>query len=224
MEKKTSSSTNLDTKPPKISWIVDSLFKNPSTSLVLSNYQIQGEEKKTNAFGVCAAPGKNIAKGRDGKTHQRDIEVDIKYYKDNFQIDMIVCLLNKYELRTIGVDLDRYQKACENNAIQLIIYPIVEMGVPSHSPEEFDVQVMNSIFEGILNNKKVICHCRGGIGRAGTVASCLLMKAKICRGPKNAISTVRALRDPKCVESRKQEDFIDKYSKVMTGSLMKKQN
>ena len=220
MEKKITPITN--TKPPKISWIVDSLHNGSSASLVLSNYQVQNEEKKSNVFGVCAAPGKNLAKGRDGKTHQRDIEADVKFYRDNFQIDIIVCLLNKYELRTIGVDLDKYQRVCEINGIQLIVYPVVEMGVPTHSPEEFDAQMMNSIFYGIMNSKRVICHCRGGIGRAGTVASCLLIKAKLCRGSKSAISTVRTLRDPKCVESRKQEDFIDKYNKLIMGPSAKK--
>lgn len=209
----------IDSKPFKVSWIIDLLETNSQPTLALSNPKASAAEKRTNSFGICAAPGKNLAKGRDGRTHKRDIAVDVKYFREVVGIDVIICLLNKYELRTIGVDLDKYQQACTENNVQLIVYPIVEMGIPAHSHQEFDATIVSLIIETINNKKKVICHCRGGIGRAGTVASCTLIKAKLCKGPKNAISTVRSLRDPKCVESRKQEDFITAYHKIVASLL-----
>jgi protein-tyrosine phosphatase len=204
-----------EVKKHRVSWIIDILSNKSSASMVLSNYLAQDDEVKHNVFGICAAPGKNLAKGRDGKVYNRDIELDVKHLKESMNVDVIVCLLNKYELRTIGVDLDKYQAACDKYNISLLVYPIVEMGVPAQSAQEFDIQIINFIFESIRNNKKVICHCRGGIGRAGTVAACVILKLKLSKGPKHAISCVRSLRDPRCVESRKQEDYIDKFSKVL---------
>jgi len=190
-------------------------YSETAHSFVLSNHKSQVEEKRSTSFGICAAPGKNLAKGRDGRVHKRDIEVDVKYFKESLNIDVIVCLLNKYELRTIGVDFDKYEKACNEHNIHLFAYPVVEMGVPIQSPQEFDENVIDFIVRNIKDKKKVVCHCRGGIGRAGTVASCVLIKTELCKGPKHAITTVRSLRDPKCVESRKQEDYINSYYKTV---------
>jgi len=204
-----------EVKKHRVSWVIDLLFNKSTASMVLSNYLAQDDEIKKNLFGICAAPGKNLAKGRDGKVYNRDIEHDVKHLRETMGVDVIVCLLNKYELRTIGVDYDKYQAACDKYKISLLVYPIVEMGVPQQSAQEFDTEIINFIFENIRSNKKVICHCRGGIGRAGTVAACVILKLKLSKGPKHAISCVRTLRDPRCVESRKQEDYIDKYSKVV---------
>jgi len=218
IEKKPTSANSLD-KPFKVSWIVESASNtgHATDNYALSSGKSDPQDGKNPLFGICACPGKNLAKGRDGKVHKRDINADVKYFKESLKIDIIICLLNKYELKTIGVDLDKYQSACNENGIQMMVYPIVEMGVPIQSAQEFDTELMNFIMENMKNNKRMACHCRGGIGRAGTVASCLLLKTNLCKNPKLAITTVRNLRDKRCVESRKQEDYIAKYSQSLKG-------
>ena len=198
----------------KVSWIVDMVDGPDRTSFALSNYQPEEGEKKYRAFGLCSCPGKNLEKGRDGKTHQRNIDTDVKYFREFLKVDTIICLLDPYELRTIGVDCLKYQKACQKYGVEFIQYPIIEMGVPPHSPSDFDSKVIKPLLEKICNRKRVICHCRGGIGRAGTVASCVLLKLGLTKDHKNTITTVRKLRDPKAVESQKQEDYIRAFSKI----------
>jgi len=48
-----------------------------------------------------------------------------------------------------------------------------------------------------------MCHCRGGVGRAGTLAACLMLYLGLKRTKKGVIKTVRMLRDKRAVESRK---------------------
>jgi len=43
--------------------------------------------------------------GRDGKPHNRDLKLDLKDFAERQNVKIIICLLNEYELRTIGVDL-----------------------------------------------------------------------------------------------------------------------
>ena len=50
--------------------------------------------------------------GRDGKTHNRNLDFDVKFLCENKNVELIICLLNEYELRTIGVDIQKYQKIC----------------------------------------------------------------------------------------------------------------
>jgi len=57
----------------------------------------------------------------------------------------------------------------------------------------------------------MISHCRGGIGRAGLLAACVLLATGSEKTSQEAILKVRKIRDKRCVESRKQEEFIKKY-------------
>lgn len=150
-----------------------------------------------------------MQKGRDGKVHNRNIREDLEYFKSK-GISMIVCLLNDYELRTIGVKIDAYRSILTKLDIEFVQYPITEMAAPA-SISELEEQVLNPITSALYQGRLILVHCRGGIGRAGTVASCLLLKLHLCPSPTSSISTVRKKRDPRCVESRKQEDFIHDY-------------
>ena len=71
-----------------------------------------------------------MAAGRDGKSYQRDIGVDVKNFAELAQVKLIVCLLNDYEIRSIGCDLKKYEAACLKNGIELFKYPIIEMAPP----------------------------------------------------------------------------------------------
>jgi protein-tyrosine phosphatase len=82
---------------------------------------------------------------------------------------------------------------------------------PPEDVTKFHQEVILVIDEVVSEGKKVIAHCRGGIGRAGLVAACYLV-FKLKLKPDDAIHSVRSRRDKRCVESRKQVDFIVKYS------------
>jgi protein-tyrosine phosphatase len=57
----------------------------------------------------------------------------------------------------------------------------------------------------------VLIHCRGGVGRAGLLACCILSYLCDFKSYKKVIEFVRKRRDKRCVESRKQEDFVKDY-------------
>lgn len=90
---------------------------------------------------------------------------------------------------------------------------------PPDDLESFKTNVIDVICDHLRNgNGNVLVHCRGGVGRAGLVTCCVL--SELCSfpsddssssGPKLAIEFVRKRRDKRCVESRKQEDFVAKY-------------
>jgi protein-tyrosine phosphatase len=217
LPKSTSVANTSGSTPLKVSWIV---YSTPSeddsvsaTSFALRN-QVKKSEKKP-LFGMCSAPGKVLKLGRDGKSYSRSLADDIKHFRLEEGVDVILCLLNRYELRIIGVDITEYQVLCKAAGITLVEYPIVEMASPEDSPAVFEEKIVSFIVGQIMAGKRVICHCRGGIGRAGTIASCVILKMKLAAEADDAIKSVRALRDPRCVESRKQEDYINRYHKYL---------
>ena len=48
-------------------------------------------------LGLCFCPGKRHVRG--GKRLERSLESDLQRLKDNFHVEVIVCLLNDAELR-----------------------------------------------------------------------------------------------------------------------------
>lgn len=200
--------------------------KNPTNSTIIGpdpfpitwiTQNLQGN------FALSQAPGKKIAKGRNGKKFDRDLGNDVKYIKETHNISVIVCLLNKYELRTIGINVDEYKKLCEKkNQIELFIYPILEMGAPQDEMKTFHFEVIEKIAKEIMAGRNVLIHCRGGIGRAGTIASCLLLFLKIFDSAMDAVKFLRSIRDKRCVESRKQYDFIEEYRTYLLNCALSK--
>ena len=123
-----------------------------------------------------------------------------------------MCLLNDYEIRSIGCDVKKYEQACINNEIELFKYPIIEMA-PPEDIEKFHNDVVVKVLAQMAKGNNVLAHCRGGIGRAGLLACCIatILLGDEFKSAKDVIAYVRSKRDRRCVESRKQEDFVSKY-------------
>jgi len=175
-------------------------------------------------FGMSVCPGKRI-NGRDGKVYARSLEEDLRQLRDDHNVTLLLNLLNESELRSLGVSLAEYKKHAAALGITLLQLPCIEMA-PFDDPEKV-WEVCNQVEEQLTNDMlcRVVVHCRGGVGRAGSFAACYLLHrmhefARIVPGvqtysPRDAIAHVRKRRCPRAVESRKQEDFVDTYAKLL---------
>ncbi|OMJ83647.1 hypothetical protein SteCoe_15374 [Stentor coeruleus] len=164
-------------------------------------------------LGLCQCPGKKLTKGRDGKEHIRDLHSDLLNFKER-GVRTIVCLLNDSELRSLGVQPQQYKILTKNLDIEFIQYPILEMAPPDNI-ESLENQVLIPIANIFTQNGFIVIHCRGGIGRAGTVAGCFLKKLRFFSNFSAAVQHLRKKRDKRCIESRKQEDFVKTYFSLM---------
>ena len=50
--------------------------------------------------GLCYCPGKVVRKPERGVLIERDVRLDLQRLRGHFGISVVVCLLDKYELRT----------------------------------------------------------------------------------------------------------------------------
>jgi ADP-ribosyl-[dinitrogen reductase] hydrolase len=89
--------------------------------------------------------------------------------------------------------------------------PIADLGAPNqdfkYKWETTKVLLKNELLEG----QNVIFHCRGGKGRAGTIAAIIL--ADFGHEKKEAIDLVRERRKG-AIETKVQEDFINSYQVI----------
>jgi protein-tyrosine phosphatase len=74
----------------------------------------------------------------------------------------------------------------------VIQHPIVEGGPPS-SIDAFE-PIIDQVLSLLFSGASILCHCRGGVGRAGLLASCVLLASAVCALPGDAIALVRKRR------------------------------
>lgn len=89
-------------------------------------------------------------------------------------VHTLVCLLNKEEKAELGLDEER--SLCQKMGLEYIHYPITDLSVPDDSLDFMDL--VNKLFALSQDGKKVVIHCRMGIGRSSLVAAGVLIKGE----------------------------------------------
>ena len=105
-----------------------------------------------------------------------------------------------------------------DNDIKNIHYDVVNYCPPTMNDLLEIIEEMENV---IKMGKGVVVHCGGGVGRAGSVLACFIIKHGLTGEIKEntypvmsgseAIAKIRELR-PKSIETEKQENFIKEYS------------
>ncbi|MEO8001612.1 MAG: isochorismatase family protein [Arenimonas sp.] len=155
-------------------------------------------------------PEKFTAPGRVGLTivpgrrdYERSLEADIRTLKRE-GINAIICLLANDEFEKYGVPqlLEQYRA----NGMDVLHLPTIDRTPPS---DDALAAAMSWINEGLSNGRRVLIHCVGGLGRAGTVAGCWLRQQGL-EGDA-AIATVREFRSVRAIETKEQETVVRQF-------------
>jgi len=152
-------------------------------------------------IGITFCPGKK-GPGDAGFLWDRDLQLDLDAVAA-WKPDAIVTLLEAHECRELGVvDLgDRIR----SRGIEWLHLPVPDVQPPGPA---FDAgwQAAGPTLNALLRSGgRVLVHCRGGLGRAGTVAARLLVE--LGASPAEAVRRVRGAR-PGAIETRGQEDYV----------------
>lgn len=156
-------------------------------------------------LGLTFAPGK---KGQSvyqpGVTHNRDVMTDMRTLAQQ-GTNVVAPLIEDFEYDLLG--MEGYEQAAQGNNILVAPYAIPDRGIP-HDPQDFAAYI-DELMMHLLSGRSVVVHCRGGLGRAGLTAACLLVQGGM--EAHEAIRLVRATRSQKAVETRGQEGFIEAF-------------
>ncbi|KAF9051015.1 phosphatases II [Hymenopellis radicata] len=191
---------------------------------------------------LSSCPGKKVrlqgpVKGRSGVC--RDLETDLRRMKD-MGVGCIVCCLDDTELEFLGSPWAEYQRLAQMLGLDVVRLPTPEGLAPSINPAALDKHLTLLIQQYTLCGIPVLVHCRGGVGRAGVVACCWMIRLGLFGSlpgfsesdsagswaPRNdiypcdlktleivqkAIDVVRRRRSMKAIETYEQVKFLADY-------------
>ncbi|RDX50030.1 phosphatases II [Lentinus brumalis] len=186
---------------------------------------------------MSSCPGKKVrldgpVRGRS--TVCRDLRSDLTRIK-NVGVACIICCLDDIELMSLGVDWVDYAVVASELGIDILRLPIPE-GLAPINPEALDIHLTKVIDTYTLRGSAVLVHCRGGVGRAGVVACCWMLKLGLCGWLESQhadtsdselvddatvhlidrlISVVRRRRSPKAIETYEQVRFLVDYVRFL---------
>lgn len=155
-------------------------------------------------IGITFCPGKRDAHAMSG-AWERDLAMDLDAIR-HWGANTLVTLIEDHEFGLLGVEaLPSEAKAA---GLEWIHLPIRDVSVPDGRFVE-GWKVAGPRLSSLLGDGgRLVVHCRGGLGRAGMVASLLLIEQGIA--PADAIRRVRAAR-PGAIETREQEHWVGAY-------------
>lgn len=152
-------------------------------------------------IGVTLCPGKCDHHAVSGDW-ERDLGLDLDVVRD-WGAASLVTLLQPHELKLLGVE--RIGEEVTRRGMAWFHLPITD-GAPPDAAFERQWQVAGGGLRALLRGGcDVLVHCRGGLGRAGTLAARLLVELGM--DPRAAIAAVRAVR-PGAIETSDQEDCV----------------
>ena len=152
-------------------------------------------------IGITFAPGKQQPDGLTA-AHQRDLGADLDVIAA-WNAAAVVTLVEAHELDSLGITL--LGTEVRRRHMQWHHWPIQDYGVPDGTFEAAWPARSAMLRSLLACGGRVLVHCKGGLGRAGTVSARLLVEGGMVPG--DAIRAVRAVR-PGAIETDPQEAWV----------------
>jgi len=151
------------------------------------------------ALSMC--PGKKSDDGEWG-LWDRNLKTDLQKIK-NWGAKRIITLIEQHEFELLKVEsLGKTIKAMD---IKWNHLPIKDNHCPGSRFKKEWLKIKDEILDSLTKGEKILIHCRGGQGRAGTIAAEILTNFNL--NPQDAINHVRTIR-PGAIVTKNQELYI----------------
>jgi ADP-ribosyl-[dinitrogen reductase] hydrolase len=160
-------------------------------------------------IGITFCPGKCDPHAMSG-AWERDLHLDLDKIRD-WGASAVVTLLEPKELILLRVE--RLGEEVRRREMWWFHLPIVDVSIAEERFEREWGVAGPKLCSMLHRRSDLLVHCRGGLGRAGTIAARVLVELGM--EPKKAIASVRAAR-PGAIETLQQEEFVLGLAKLAT--------
>lgn len=164
------------------------------------------------AIGITFCPGK---KGESvfGAAWDRDLQIDLCAI-ETWGASTVVTLIESHEFDLLHVGDLPQEMAGRFDWIHI---PIRDLGIPCETSERIWSTHTERLIREVRGGKKVLFHCRGGLGRAGLMAARLLLDGGM--SAEMAIRSVRKVRKG-AIETVQQEQYLRHHPSFISHASM----
>ncbi len=166
-------------------------------------------------LGLPGRLGMTILPGvKDPGRWDRDLGADLDRLKRRYEADTLVTLLEPEEFEMYGVP--DFKERAQETGVEVVHFPIRDVDTPHKGQSAEYASLIERILRLLGDDRTVVVHCRGGLGRTGTVVASVLVAAG--RGPDEAIGLVRKFRSERAVETTGQERYVRRFAEEWRSS------
>jgi ADP-ribosyl-[dinitrogen reductase] hydrolase len=155
------------------------------------------------SVGLTFCPGKRDGHAMTG-SWDRDLGIDLDAIRA-WGATALITLITDEELALLGVE--RLGEEVMRRDMAWFHLPIVDVSIPDAAFERQWGGVADDLHARLQRGQNVLVHCRGGLGRAGTIAARLLIE--LGWAPADAISRIRKVR-PGAIQTPAQQKYVEK--------------
>jgi ADP-ribosylglycohydrolase/protein-tyrosine phosphatase len=165
------------------------------------------------SIGMTLCPGKIQRNAVTGEW-RRDLREDLAVIKA-WGATAVLNLLTDTEMRELGVP--QLEDPVTQRGMDYFHLPIEDGGVPDGEAENRWSEIGACLRDYLKQGHNVLIHCKGGLGRTGTMAARLLVE--LGSSSKEAVKEVRNAR-PGAIENSLQEQYIHRQLPVIEDAQL----
>ena len=143
-----------------------------------------------------------------GREHTNVFSIDLMEeffdFLDSNRYRSLVSLVEVHEFDQF-ISYSKFEEKIGTRNFSWCFHPLKDMTAPDEIFTADFFETQSSLLEYLRSGEKIAIHCKGGLGRSGTIAALLLRHLGF--SPEKSIELVRKSR-PGAIETKEQEVFI----------------
>ena len=147
-----------------------------------------------------------------GREHTNVFSIDLMEeffnFLDSNRYRSLVSLVEVHEFDQF-ISYPKFEEKIGKRNFRWFFHPLKDMTAPDEIFRERFFETQSHLLENLRSGKKIAIHCKGGLGRSGTIAALLLRHLGF--SAEKSIELVRKSR-PGAIETEEQEIFIQSNS------------
>lgn len=157
--------------------------------------------------------GMTLAPGVKDWNWDRDMKTDMRRLREHWRTDVLVSLIGDDEYRLYK--MEGYAEEAEVSGIAVEEFPIVDVDVPREEQVEAYADLVGKIVGFLRGGRNTVVHCRGGIGRTGTVACSVLVG--LGDDAEEAMRLAGEARGTRIPETEEQREYVREFARRHQG-------
>ena len=147
-----------------------------------------------------------------GREHTNVFSIDLmEEFFDFLDLNSYRSLVSLVEVHEFDqfISYPKFEEKIGKRNFSWFFHPLKDMTAPDEIFRERFFETQSHLLENLRSGKKIAIHCKGGLGRSGTIAALLLRHLGF--SAEKSIELVRKSR-PGAIETEEQEIFIQSNS------------